>query len=77
MTHSTGPAPSLLMNAILYVVMALPEPALCLEAANALHDLCDANRMALTPHIGAFVDLHTGLTGIPVGGAASLLCSLY
>jgi hypothetical protein len=59
-THSTGPVPSLLMNAISYVITALPEPALCLEAANALCDLCDVNRTALAPHIGAFADLHAG-----------------
>lgn len=58
--------PSLLMNAISYVVAALPEPALCLPAANALRDLCDANRVALAPHIGAFAELHAGLSGIPV-----------
>lgn len=54
------------MNAISYVVAALPEPSLCLPAANALRDLCDANRAALAPHIGAFAELHAGLTGIPV-----------
>jgi hypothetical protein len=54
------------MNAISYVVAALPEPALCLPAANALRDLCDANRAALAPHIGAFAELHAGLNDIPV-----------
>jgi hypothetical protein len=54
------------MNSISYVVNALPEPALCLQAANALRDLCDANRLALAPHICAFAELHAGLTGIPV-----------
>lgn len=62
-----GPAyPSLLMNAISYVVAALTEPALCLPAANALRDLCDANRAALAPHISAFGELHANLSGIPV-----------
>ncbi|KZP33116.1 ARM repeat-containing protein [Athelia psychrophila] len=56
---------SLLMNAINFVVTALPEPSLCLQAANALRDLCDANRSALAPHIGAFAELHAGLTGVP------------
>ena len=55
-----------LMNAITYVVAALPDPAFCLFAANALRDLCDANRTALAPHIGAFGELHAGLIGIPV-----------
>lgn len=54
------------MNAISYVVAALPEQALCLPAANALRDLCDANRTALAPHISAFGELHANLTGIPV-----------
>ncbi|KAF9237195.1 armadillo-type protein [Melanogaster broomeanus] len=43
---SSPTSPSLLMNAISYVVAALPEPA------------------ALAPHIGAFAELHAGLTGI-------------
>ena len=57
---------SLLMNAISYVVAALPEPALCLPAANSLRDLCDANRAALAPHISAFGELHANLPSIPV-----------
>lgn len=64
--HSPTSTPSLLMNSISYVVAALPEPALCLPAANSLRDLCDANRVALAPHIGAFAELHAGLIGIPV-----------
>ena len=39
---------------------------LCRSAANALRDLCDANRAALAPHIGAFAELHAGLNDIPV-----------
>ena len=66
-THPPGSAgTSLLMNAVAYVVSALREPRLCLSAANALRDLCDANRAALAPHIGAFAELHAGLSGIPV-----------
>jgi hypothetical protein len=57
---------SLLMNAIKYVVAALPEPSLWLQAANALRDLCDANRSVLAPHIGDFAELHAGLTNVPV-----------
>ncbi len=70
---TTQPAPvaesvasSPLMNAINYVVSALTDPNLCLFAANALRDLCDANRIALAPHISAFGELHASLTGIPV-----------
>jgi len=54
------------MNAISYVVAALPELGLCLPAAVALRDLCDANCTALTPHIGAFAELHAGLIDIAV-----------
>jgi hypothetical protein len=54
------------MNAVSYVVGALPEPMLCLPAANALRDLCDANRTALAPHIAAFAQLHANLANIPV-----------
>ena len=57
---------SLLMNAITYVVNALPDPNLCLHAANALRDLCDHNRTALAPHISAFGSLHAGMANIPV-----------
>ncbi|KAG1884709.1 armadillo-type protein [Suillus subluteus] len=68
--------PSLLMNAISYVVTALPEPALCLLAANALRDLCHANRAALVPHIGAFAELHAGLSGIPDTEKSKVLQSI-
>ncbi|KAG1744571.1 armadillo-type protein [Suillus paluster] len=68
--------PSLLMNAISYVVAALPEPALCLPAANALRDLCDSNRAALAPHIGAFAELHAGLSGIPDTEKSKVLQSI-
>ncbi|KDQ56073.1 hypothetical protein JAAARDRAFT_36863 [Jaapia argillacea MUCL 33604] len=68
--------PSLLMNAISYVVSALPEQALCLHAANALRDLCDANRAALAPHVGAFGELHAGLNGIPDTEKSKVLQSI-
>ncbi|KAI0350564.1 ARM repeat-containing protein [Trametes cingulata] len=71
-----SPTPSPLMNAITYVVSALPDPSLCLFAANALRDLCDANRAALAPHIGAFGELHAGLTGIPDTEKAKVLQSI-
>ncbi|KAI0369534.1 ARM repeat-containing protein [Pilatotrama ljubarskyi] len=71
-----SPSPSPLMNAITYVVSALPDPSLCLFAANALRDLCDANRAALAPHIGAFGELHAGLTGIPDTEKAKVLQSI-
>ncbi|KAG1850774.1 hypothetical protein C8R48DRAFT_778120 [Suillus tomentosus] len=68
--------PSLLMNAISYVVAALPEPALCLPAANALRDLCDADCVALAPHIGAFAELHAGLSRIPDTEKSKVLQSI-
>lgn len=61
---TNGPSP--LMNSIQYVVEALSEPSLCLPAANALKGLCDANRMALAPHLHAFGALHASLANIPV-----------
>lgn len=54
------------MGVLTYVVQALGEPALCLQAANALRDLCDANRTALASHIAAFGELHASLPSIPV-----------
>ncbi|KAG6334626.1 hypothetical protein ID866_4467 [Astraeus odoratus] len=68
--------PSLLMNAISYVVAAFSEQPLCLPAANALRDLCDANRAALAPHIGAFAELHASLTGIPDTEKSKVLQSI-
>ena len=54
------------MGAVSYVVAALSEPLICLPAANSLKELCDANRVALAPHINSFGSLHAGLTSIPV-----------
>jgi hypothetical protein len=64
--QSATDSPSPLMNTIQYVVEALSEPPLCLPAANALRSLCDANRMALAPHLHAFGALHSSLADIPV-----------
>lgn len=65
-SSKSTPTTSLLMNAVSYIASALPDPALCLPAANALRDLCDANREALAPHINAFGELHANMTGMPV-----------
>ncbi|KAI0056845.1 hypothetical protein BV25DRAFT_1995352 [Artomyces pyxidatus] len=67
---------ALLMSVITYVVSALTEPSLCLQAANALRDLCDANRTALAPHISAFGELHAGLVGVPDTEKAKVLQSI-
>ncbi|KAH8827860.1 armadillo-type protein [Flagelloscypha sp. PMI_526] len=55
----------LLMGVVGYVADALADPSLCLEAADALRQLCDYNRKALAPHIGAFARLHAGINQIP------------
>lgn len=54
------------MSAISYVVQSLPDQLLSLQAASALRNLCDANRKALAPQIGAFAELHAGLAQVPV-----------
>ncbi|KAI0318744.1 armadillo-type protein [Amylostereum chailletii] len=70
------PSSELLITVIRFVVAALPEPVLCLHAANALRDLCDANRTALAPHIAAFGELHAGLVGVPETEKAKVLQSI-
>ena len=60
--------PNLLMNVLNYVVTALSDQALCLQAATAFKNICDANRKALAPHIAAFGQLHNNLSNIPVSG---------
>ena len=56
----------ILVGALAYVVQALDDAVLCLPAANALKDLCDANRQALAPRIAEFAELHARLPSIPV-----------
>ena len=56
-----------LLNALNYVVATLDEPSLCLQAANALRELCDANRTKLAGHVADFGQLHARLPSIPVG----------
>ncbi|KAG6828197.1 hypothetical protein H0H92_008816 [Tricholoma furcatifolium] len=58
--------PGLLMNVLTYVAGALTDPSLCLSAATALRNLCDANRKALAPEIATFGQLHAALGIIPV-----------
>ncbi|KAJ3726691.1 armadillo-type protein [Lentinula raphanica] len=55
----------LLMSSISYIVQSLPDQMLSLQAATALQNLCDANKSALAPRIGAFAELHAGLAQIP------------
>ncbi|THV01907.1 ARM repeat-containing protein [Dendrothele bispora CBS 962.96] len=64
-TVTTPPKQDLLMTCVSYVVQALPVQTLCLQAASALRNLCDANRKALAPQIGAFAELHAGLAQVP------------
>lgn len=68
--HQTQ-AQALLLSALSYVVNALPNQALCLQAGVALRNLCDSNRKALAPHIAAFGELHSGLGSVPVSTVSS------
>ncbi|KAF8995387.1 armadillo-type protein [Cyathus striatus] len=59
--------PNLLLNVL---------GTLCLQAAVALRNLCDANRKALAPHIAAFGELHAGLESIPDSEKSKVLQSI-
>ncbi|OCB89261.1 ARM repeat-containing protein [Sanghuangporus baumii] len=65
-----------LLTCLSYVAEALDEPALCLSAANALRDLCDANRTALAQHIVEFGQLHARLPSIPDSEKAKIVQSI-
>ncbi|KAL5498163.1 hypothetical protein ACEPAH_2293 [Sanghuangporus vaninii] len=65
-----------LLTCLSYVAEALDEPALCLSAANALRDLCDANRTALAQHIVEFGQLHARLPSIPDSERAKIVQSI-
>ncbi|KAI9508978.1 ARM repeat-containing protein [Russula earlei] len=65
-----------LLSVLGYVAPALSELSLCLPAANALRDLCDANRTALAPHITAFGELHAGLSRVQDTEKAKVLQSI-
>ena len=75
-SSGSGDSTSLLLNVLNYVVTALTDPALCLQAAVALRNLCDTNRKALAPHILAFGQLHNGLEGIPDSEKGKVLQSI-
>lgn len=62
----------LLLDAVGYVVAALEEPGVCSDAARALKELCDANRVRLAPHIQSFGELHQRLPRIPVGSVLKI-----
>ncbi|KAF8188698.1 armadillo-type protein [Pholiota molesta] len=68
--------PNLLLTVLTYVVSALPDPSLSLSAATALRNLCEANRQALAVHIGAFGELHAGLSNIPDSEKSKVLQSI-
>ncbi|KZV82789.1 ARM repeat-containing protein [Exidia glandulosa HHB12029] len=57
--------PNLLLTVINTVINSIHEPLLSLSAANALRDLCDSNRQALSPHIASFGELYSKLNTIP------------
>ncbi|KAF8830638.1 hypothetical protein HHX47_DHR2001074 [Lentinula edodes] len=64
-SRNTPSKTELLMSTISFIVQALPDQMLSLQAASALRNICDANRTALAPQIGAFAELHAGLAQIP------------
>ncbi|THH07205.1 hypothetical protein EW145_g3549 [Phellinidium pouzarii] len=66
----------LLLGALDYVAVALDEPILCLQAANALRQLCDANRAMLAKHISEFGRLHAHLPSIPDSEKAKIVQSI-
>ncbi|KAF9073098.1 ARM repeat-containing protein [Rhodocollybia butyracea] len=70
------PKSELLMATISYVVQSLPDQMLSLQAASALRNLCDANRKALAPQIGAFAELHAGLAQVPDSEKSKVMESL-
>ncbi|KAL0571967.1 hypothetical protein V5O48_009993 [Marasmius crinis-equi] len=70
------PRHELLTTAVSYVVQALPDSMLSLQAASALRNLCDANRKLLAPQIGAFAELHAGLAQVPDSEKATVMESI-
>lgn len=67
---------NLLMTVLGYVVAALTDPSLCLQAALAMRNLCDANRKALAPQMGAFAELYAGLGSIPNSERSKVIQSI-
>lgn len=67
---------TLLLAALSYVVNALPNQSLSLQAGIALRNLCDANRKALAPQIAAFGELHNSLGSIPDSEKGKVLQSI-
>ncbi|KAI5120002.1 hypothetical protein M0805_008463 [Coniferiporia weirii] len=65
-----------LLGALNFVVEALDEPIMCLQAANALRELCDANRAKLASHIADFGQLHARLPRIPDSEKAKIVQSI-
>ncbi|KAK0200747.1 armadillo-type protein [Desarmillaria ectypa] len=73
----SGPSKlDMLLSAVGYVVAALPEPSLSVQAALALRNLCDANRKLLAPQIGAFAELHADLARVPDAEKSKVLQSI-
>ncbi|KAF8637543.1 hypothetical protein AX17_002750 [Amanita inopinata Kibby_2008] len=68
--------PNLLLSALSYILSSLDDSSLCFHAANALRNLCDANRKALAPHISSFGELHAGLERIPDSEKSKILQSI-
>ncbi|KAG8710072.1 hypothetical protein FRC11_004913, partial [Ceratobasidium sp. 423] len=73
---NAGEGAILLLDAVSYVVAALEEPVVCGDAARALKELCDANRVRLAPHIQSFGELHQRLPRIPANEKGKVLQSI-
>ncbi|CUA76173.1 Myb-binding protein 1A [Homo sapiens] [Rhizoctonia solani] len=73
---NAGEGAGLLLDAVGYVVAALEEPVVCGDAARALKELCDANRVRLAPHIQSFGELHQRLPRIPANEKGKVLQSI-
>ncbi|KAF8598080.1 ARM repeat-containing protein [Ceratobasidium sp. AG-I] len=74
--NNAGEGVGLLLDAVGYVVAALEEPGVCTDAARALKELCDANRVRLAPHIQSFGELHQRLPRIPASEKGKVLQSI-
>ncbi|KAK7053926.1 armadillo-type protein [Favolaschia claudopus] len=74
--YFTTRSPDAVLSPLGYVLGALKDPGVCLQAALALRSLCDANRRALAARIGAFAEVHAGMGGVPDSEKAKVLQSI-
>ncbi|KAK6985163.1 hypothetical protein R3P38DRAFT_3291974 [Favolaschia claudopus] len=74
--YFTTRSPDAVLSPLGYVLGALKDPGVCLQAALALRSLCDANRRALAARIRAFAEVHAGMGGVPDSEKAKVLQSI-